>query len=665
MHLLVVEDDPRLGRLLARLFTDDRHVVELAGTGRGGLEAADSGASLDAIILDIGLPDLDGLEVARRIRASGSRTPIIMLTARDGLSDRIAGLDAGADDYLTKPFAYEELAARLRALGRRANAAARPDAANLSNGPIVLDEARRRVTVEGRPIELTLPRVLAPRVPAAPPGPRPVARPAARSGLAARGRRHAEHRGRFRDIPAPQARASRCRPDRHGARDRLPDGRAMTDRPPTTDGALVRRVRWRLLAWSGGSTLVVLLALGSLLYAAVAGSLAGAATQQLMDRAASVVGGAVDRVFVEGDGRTPENIRGLTMVDTQPGLVIGGPASGTVALVTMGADSKLEGPAFADALVDKPALNAAVATGRQSVSETTIADVPWRVLTVPVATPVGTMVVQVLGDRTDEQRTLAVLLLVLVAGGVVAMLASLGVGWLYAERALVPIRDAMRRQREFAADASHELRTPLAIVSGSIDHLRRNRDRPVAEVGTALDDIDAGTKRLTALVEDLLVLARTDSGAIELDLVSTDLGELTLDAAGGLGSVARAAGVEIRVDAEPVPLRGDIDRLRQLVVVLVDNAIQHASAAGGTSIEVSVKAVGDEAVLTIDDDGRGLRPEDLPRVFDRFWRAPDAPPGGTGLGLSIARWITERHGGTITAANRPTGGARFEVRLPI
>ena len=155
MHLLVVEDDPRLGRLLVRLFSEDRHVVELSATGRDGLEAADSGDSLDAIILDVGLPDIDGLDVARRIRDRGSRTPIIILTARDGLPDRIAGLDAGADDYLTKPFAYEELAARLRALGRRAGTAERPDGARLTNGPIVLDETRRRVTVAGQPVELT------------------------------------------------------------------------------------------------------------------------------------------------------------------------------------------------------------------------------------------------------------------------------------------------------------------------------------------------------------------------------------------------------------------------------------------------------------------------------------------------------------------------------
>jgi DNA-binding response OmpR family regulator len=155
MHLLVVEDDPRLGRLLVRLFTEDRHVVELAETGRDGLDLADSGARLDAIILDVGLPDVDGLEVARSIRARGSRTPIIMLTARDGLPDRVAGLDAGADDYLIKPFAYEELAARLRALGRRAAPDARTNGATLTNGPIVLDERRRRVTVDGSPIELT------------------------------------------------------------------------------------------------------------------------------------------------------------------------------------------------------------------------------------------------------------------------------------------------------------------------------------------------------------------------------------------------------------------------------------------------------------------------------------------------------------------------------
>jgi signal transduction histidine kinase len=444
-----------------------------------------------------------------------------------------------------------------------------------------------------------------------------------------------------------------------------PSTERSTSPEPTADAALVRRVRWRLLAWSGGSTLVVLLVLGSVLYAAVAGSLAKAATDQLYGRATSVVANAVNSFA--GPYPVPPGFQGVTQVDGQPGLVIGGPASGTVATLTQVNGPDIGAGAPGDEFIDKTALAAVSRTGQASITEATIAGVSWRVLTIPVATPTGSMLVQILGDRSDEQRTLAVLLIVLIAGGLVALAASVGVGWLYAERALVPIRDAMRRQREFAADASHELRTPLAIVRGSVEHLRRNRDQPVAQVGAALDDIDAGAQRLTALVDDLLVLARTDSGAIELDLADADLGELTLDAAGGLAGVAHEADVEIRIDAEPVPLTGDVGRLRQLIVILVDNAIRHASRAGGGSgsVEVAVRAVEGSAVLTVDDNGPGLRLEDLPRVFDRFWRAPDAPQGGTGLGLAIARWIVERHGGTITAANRPTGGARFEVRLPI
>jgi DNA-binding response OmpR family regulator len=155
MHLLVVEDDPRLGPLLQRLLQGDRHVVELAADGPSGLELAESMDGFDVIVLDIGLPRLSGLDVARRLRAAGSRLPILMLTARDTVGDRVTGLDAGADDYLVKPFAYEELAARLRALARRASSAPERAGTVLSAGQVALDERLRRVTVAGRPIELS------------------------------------------------------------------------------------------------------------------------------------------------------------------------------------------------------------------------------------------------------------------------------------------------------------------------------------------------------------------------------------------------------------------------------------------------------------------------------------------------------------------------------
>jgi DNA-binding response OmpR family regulator len=155
MHLLVVEDDPKLGRLLTRLLQDDRHVVELAPDGQSALDIARDGHGIDAVILDIGLPDISGLEVARQLRAEGSRIGILMLTARDTLNDRVNGLDAGADDYLVKPFAYEELAARIRALGRRSTPTVVRKGARLVNGPIELDEGLRRVTVDGRDVNLS------------------------------------------------------------------------------------------------------------------------------------------------------------------------------------------------------------------------------------------------------------------------------------------------------------------------------------------------------------------------------------------------------------------------------------------------------------------------------------------------------------------------------
>jgi DNA-binding response OmpR family regulator len=155
MHLLVVEDDPKLGRLLTRLLQDDRHVVELAADGEMGLELAREAPGIDAVILDIGLPRMSGLDVARQLRADGSRVGIVMLTARDTVGDRVNGLDAGADDYLVKPFAYEELAARLRALGRRATQSVARKGARLVNGAIELDEGLRRVTVSGREVNLS------------------------------------------------------------------------------------------------------------------------------------------------------------------------------------------------------------------------------------------------------------------------------------------------------------------------------------------------------------------------------------------------------------------------------------------------------------------------------------------------------------------------------
>jgi DNA-binding response OmpR family regulator len=153
MHILVVEDETRLARLLQRVLTEERHTVDVANAGNEGLGLALSG-SYDLLILDLMLPDMDGMEITRELRARNVATPVLMLTARGAVEDRVAGLNAGADDYLVKPFAMAELLARVAALLRRRDRA--PEAGNtLQVGDLTLDLLRHEARRDGQTIELT------------------------------------------------------------------------------------------------------------------------------------------------------------------------------------------------------------------------------------------------------------------------------------------------------------------------------------------------------------------------------------------------------------------------------------------------------------------------------------------------------------------------------
>jgi heavy metal response regulator len=150
VRILVVEDEPRVRSFLRRGLGEAGMAVDLAGDGEEALELA-LAARYDAIVLDLGLPLRDGLEVLRELRARGCATPVLVLTARDAVPDRVQGLDAGADDYLVKPFAFAELLARLRALLRRGTA----QSSVIRVGDLVLDAAARTVERSGTRLELT------------------------------------------------------------------------------------------------------------------------------------------------------------------------------------------------------------------------------------------------------------------------------------------------------------------------------------------------------------------------------------------------------------------------------------------------------------------------------------------------------------------------------
>lgn len=153
MRILVVEDEPTLVAQIASSLSDSGYVVDTATNGEDGFFYGDNPAEpYDAVVLDLGLPKMDGITVLKKWRAAGRTMPVMILTARDNWHEKVAGIDAGADDYLTKPFHMEELLARVRALIRRAGGHA---SSELSCGTVVLDTRNGRVTVDGQAVTLT------------------------------------------------------------------------------------------------------------------------------------------------------------------------------------------------------------------------------------------------------------------------------------------------------------------------------------------------------------------------------------------------------------------------------------------------------------------------------------------------------------------------------
>ena len=218
--------------------------------------------------------------------------------------------------------------------------------------------------------------------------------------------------------------------------------------------------------------------------------------------------------------------------------------------------------------------------------------------------------------------------------------------------------------RQFVADASHELRTPLAAIRGYAELSRRSRQPVPEEVGHVLRRVESEAKRMTALVEDLLLLARLDAGR-PLAHDPVDLTMLVVDAV----SDAHAAGPrhdwQLDLPEEPVLVTGDQARLHQVLANLLANARTHTPE--GTTVTVGVSATGTEAVLRVTDAGPGIPAELQPHIFERFARGDSSrsrAAGSTGLGLSIVHAVVTAHGGTVSVESAP-GRTEFTVRLPL
>ena len=318
----------------------------------------------------------------------------------------------------------------------------------------------------------------------------------------------------------------------------------------------------------------------------------------------------------------------------------------------------------------------AFAGGVGDVRTVLIGQIEYRVMTLPVRHPQepdGRVLayVQVAGrlDVTDAQRqNLFGSLIVL---GLVALGAALLVAYFVTRRVIAPIAAAASRERAMVAKASHELRTPASVILSSAEILER--EGLIKPAGRdLLRGIAEESQRLGRLSADLLTLSRGTSGARgnapdELKLEPIDAVDLVQRAVERATPIASKAGITVAIDIgeSPLKIRGDADRLLQLLLNLIENAIHHSPPEG--TITAGGRAVSGAVQLWVDDEGLGIPAEEREVVFDAFYRSPASRAmnsEGSGLGLAIARAIATGHGGTLNVLDAPSGGARLQLELP-
>lgn len=280
----------------------------------------------------------------------------------------------------------------------------------------------------------------------------------------------------------------------------------------------------------------------------------------------------------------------------------------------------------------------------------------------PLEDKAGTLIL--FYDMEQDLDMLRILLTSLVVVGANCLLLSFAASFYMARRAIVPIKAAWRQQTDFLSDASHELRTPLAVIQTNLDVVLNNSGETVSSQHKWLANIREESTHMAKLVDSLLFLARADSRQQLLDMRLFPLGKSLLRAAAPFEPLAAAKGLTLKYAVDGTfNGYGDEARIKQVVAILLDNAIRHTSAGG--EITVALAKTGPKTVLTVTDTGEGIAPEYHEKIFDRFFQVDRSRnDNGTGLGLAIAKWIVESHGGTIRVSSVPGEGTSFAVGLP-
>ena len=663
VRILLLEDDTVTAGAIASGLAQRGYEVEHAADVPTALAAVER-ISFDAAILDVMVPGGSGYDVLAALRAKSSGVPCLILTARDELADRVEGLDRGADDYLVKPFALVELAARLRALLRRPPT--RVETVRLAGFEVDLLHRSARfgdVALALTPKELDLLHCLLAR---------------RRRGVDAQAI-FSNSSGAITSTPAPtwsRSTSTGCagnwrQPARAtaSARSAAPGTRSMRDARP-----FWRRVDVQMGISVGiaiASLLVVLM--GVLFFVAsheAAETVDEALTTDLRRAAFELQPGGADVLSEEpitegtairlidagGDARTiigawPEGPRLFSHRTTALRLAFAAHHDFLIRTMTLPDGSRLEGAAsLADFVEDRreqmTQLGAALIFGLVGV--VAIAIYATRRALEPLRTATREL------EAVDERR-------------LDARLAVRGTGddldrhAIALNRVFARLEDSFLRLSTFSANVAHELRTPV------------NRMLNLADVallspnGTASAEVVAireSADEMRRLIERLLLLARGDAGRLPLHRAPVELFALGQDLAELFQPSCEQRGVTLRVHSHGDHPIANVDAglLQQALSNLLDNAIRHAPE--GTEIHLEIGADADVVTLAVSDAGPGIAAPDRERIFDHFVQLDASRTGnGTGLGLAIVRMIARLHGGDVTVATSQLGGARFEIRI--
>ena len=263
------------------------------------------------------------------------------------------------------------------------------------------------------------------------------------------------------------------------------------------------------------------------------------------------------------------------------------------------------------------------------------------------------------------RRATTIVIIVSILALIIAAIA----GHIMAGKAMVPIKLAYEKQRQFTADASHELRTPLSVIMSSVEVIEQEQTvKKSAFIEQVILDMKDEIRKMSKLVTDLLTLARSEGQAYSLNKIAVSLNEVIEETIRKVHSFASEKSIELCFENEAnVVMFADLERIKQLVLILLDNAIKYTLDGGRITLKVSLDRYRKNIFFQVIDTGIGISESDQQHIFDRFYRADKARSramGGTGLGLSIAKWIVTMHKGEIKVMSKLGEGTTFTVVLP-